>query len=176
MSDQFLAEIRIFPFNFEPNGWAFCNGQILPIVQYTALFSLLGTTYGGNGTNNFALPNFQSRGSLGQGMGPGLSQRDLGETGGEQNITLTAQQIPAHTHTPNAKSAGTLTSPSGAIWGEPAIARPAPNFYATSLGTPVNMAANAIGPAGFSQAHDNMMPYLVLNYCIAMTGIFPPRG
>src|SRR5512137_2001633 len=100
--DPFVAEIRIFPFNFAPKGWAFCNGQIMPISQNTALFSLLGTTYGGNGVSNFALPNLQGSAPIGEGQGPGLSDRVLGETGGEATVSLIGTEIPAHTHVPNA--------------------------------------------------------------------------
>jgi microcystin-dependent protein len=176
MSDQFVAEIRIFPFNFAPQGWAQCNGQLLPISQNTALFSLLGTNYGGNGQSTFGLPNFQNSGVLCGGQGTGLSNRILGEIGGEQTVTITISQMPAHTHIPFAKSTGTLADPGGATWGEPANARPAPNFYVSTQGTAPTMNANAIGVVGGSQPHDNMMPYLALNYCIALTGIYPSRS
>jgi microcystin-dependent protein len=179
MSDQFIAEIRIFPFNFAPQGWAQCNGQVLAISQNTALFSLLGTSYGGNGTSNFVLPNFQNLGVLCGGQGVGLSDRLIGETGGEQTVTLNISQMPAHTHIPAATNAGILAdpgSPSGATWGEPANARPAPNFYASTQGTAPAMNVNAISVVGGSQPHDNMMPYLVLNYCIALSGIYPQRN
>ena len=172
MSDQFLAEIRIFPFNFAPRGWAQCNGQILPISQNTALFSLLGTTYGGNGTSTFALPNFQGQVPVHQGTGAGLSPYFLGETGGSPTVTLNSNQVPGHTHTfsgdPNAKKELTgvaNAAPAGA--GSPAYSTAAPN---------TTMAPLMLAPVGGGQPHDNMQPYLTLNFCIATTGIFPARN
>jgi microcystin-dependent protein len=176
MADQFLGEIRIFPFNFAPVGWAFCNGQILPISQNTALFSLLGTTYGGDGKSNFALPNLQGNAPLMAGQGPGLSERFLGETSGEPTVTLLQSQMPTHTHVPLGVAAnGDQNSPQSNTW---ATAHSGPKTkdrtYATSGGTP--MSPNAIPIAGGSQPHDNMPPYLTLNFCIAMVGIFPARS
>jgi microcystin-dependent protein len=176
MADPFVAEIRIFGFNFAPTGWAQCNGQLLPISQNTALFSLVGTFYGGNGTSNFALPNIQGMGTISSGQGPGLTNRVQGETAGEINVTLLTSQLPAHAHTTLAKSTGTIADPGNSVFGEPANARPAPNFYATTQGTAVNMNALALTPVGGSQPHNNMMPYTVMNYCIAMQGVFPPRS
>lgn len=175
MADAFLAEIRIFPLNFAPKGWAACNGQLLAISQNTALFALLGVTYGGDGRTTFALPNIQGRASMQWGQGPGLTPRSLGEMGGEATVTLTTQQMPAHTHLAmgNANSAGTAAA--GNVWGNPAGHKPAPNFYSTALGTPQNMSQQAIGIAGNGQPHNNLMPYQVLTYCIAMQGIFPQR-
>src|SRR5690348_8785921 len=117
MSDQFVAEIRIFPFNFAPTGWALCNGQLMPISQNTALFSLLGTTYGGDGKSNFALPNLQGSSPMQPGQGPGLSSYYLGQAGGEDSITLLQTEMPAHTHIANAKPAGTTADPNGLLWG-----------------------------------------------------------
>jgi microcystin-dependent protein len=171
--DPFVAEIRIFPFNFPPKGWAFCDGQILPISQNTALFSLLGTTYGGDGKSNFALPNLQGSSALHPGQGPGLSLYDLGETGGEDTVTLLATEIPSHNHTINAKTAGTISDPNGLLWGNPA-GRPAPNFFANAIGTPQNMSLTALATTG-GQPHNNLMPYLTLNFCIALQGVYPPR-
>jgi microcystin-dependent protein len=172
MSDQFLAEIRIFPFNFTPSGWQQCNGQILPISQYAALFSLLGTTYGGNGTSNFALPNFQGLVPVHQGTGAGLSNYSLGETGGSPTVTLLGNQTPTHTHSfsgdPTAKKEITNI-------GNAAPAGASTAAYSTSApNTP--MAASMLVAAGGSQPHNNMQPYLTLNFCIAMTGIFPARN
>src|SRR5215831_4087905 len=133
MSNPFLAEIRIFPFNFPPKGWAFCDGQILPLSQNTALFSLLETTYGGDGKSNFALPNLQGNAPMQPGQGPGLSLRDLGETGGEQAVTLLQSEIPAHAHTMRAVNAtnGDQTSPQNNTWAVAATRRASVNLYAT---------------------------------------------
>jgi microcystin-dependent protein len=176
MADPFVAEIRLFPFNFAPKGWAFCNGQLLPISQNTALFSLLGTTYGGDGRSTFGLPNLQGSAAMHQGQGPGLSQRFLGETGGQQTVTLTLTQMPAHTHTANGKAAGGTANPSSMVWGTSNAGKVAANFYAPAAPAPVNMNAGALANTGGSQPHNNMMPYLTLNFCIAMQGVFPPRS
>ena len=171
MADPFVAEIRIFPFNFAPRGWAFCNGQILPISQNTALFSLLGTTYGGNGQSTFALPNMQGSAPMHPGQGPGLSLHDLGEIGGSETVTLLESEIPAHTHSMMASQAdGNDTSPGGGLIasgiGVAAFAAP---------GALVQMSPNALTPAGGAQPHNNLMPYLTLNFNIALQGVFPPR-
>jgi len=174
MADPFVAEIRIFPFNFPPKGWAFCNGQLLALSQNTALFSLLGTTYGGNGSSNFALPNLEGSAALHPGQGPGLSLYDLGQTGGSDTIALTTAEIPGHGHTVNAKTAGTATDPNGMLWANPG-GRPAPNFFATAIGTAQNMNGAAFTVSGSSSPHNNLMPYLILNFCIALQGVYPPR-
>jgi len=173
VADPFLAEIRIFPFNFPPKGWAFCNGQLLPISQNTALFSLLGTTYGGDGKSNFALPNMQGNAPMHPGQGPGLSLHDLGETGGSETVTLLESEIPAHSH-------GVLAAPA-LVAGDSNI--PAGNAFAkSSQGNVYVAAANIVGmsdqtiaPAGGDQPHNNMQPYLTLNFNIALQGVFPPR-
>jgi microcystin-dependent protein len=170
MSTPFLAEIRMMGFNFAPRGWATCDGQILPISQNTALFSLLGVNYGGNGQTTFGLPNLQGKAPIHPGQGPGLSLYDLGETAGSSSITLLQSEIPAHSHTFGAINAiGDSNNPSGAVparvIGETPYASTAPN---TALAT-------TIVPSGGSQPHNNMMPYLVVNFCIALQGIFPPR-
>ena len=173
MSDQFVAEIKLVGFNFAPTGYALCNGQLLPIAQNTALFSLLGTVYGGNGVTTFGLPNLQGSAPLhvGSGQGPGLSPYALGETGGEVAVTLTAAQLPVHTHTANAATAGGSDSPSGSVWASGIRGRsPA---YTTALGSDVPMSASAMGTSGGGQPHNNMPPYLTLNFIIALTGIFP---
>ncbi len=173
MADPFVAEIRIFAGNFAPLGWAFCNGQILPISQNTALFSLLGTTYGGNGQSTFALPNLQGSSPIGEGQGPGLSSRNLGQTGGSPSVLLIESQIPSHTHTPNAVTGGgSSTSPSGAVWASQAGRTPPP-AYASTAG--VAMGPGAIGSTGGAQPHNNMPSYLTLNFIIALQGVFPPR-
>jgi len=172
--DPFVAEIRIFPFNFAPKGWAFCDGQILPLSQNTALFSLLGTTYGGDGKSNFALPNFQGAAPMHQGQGPGLSLRDLGETGGEQTVTLLQSEMPSHSHAANAFSGhGTLGDPTNNVWASVTIGRQGVDFYGTS--TNASMSSQALAPAGGDQPHNNMSPYLTLNFCIALQGVYPPR-
>lgn len=170
MADPFVAEIRIFPFNFAPKGWAWCDGQLLPISQNTALFSLLGTTYGGNGKSNFALPDLQGRAPMHPGQGPGLSLHDLGETGGSETVSLLESEIPSHSHTVHAlNDSGLQSSPTGAY---PARA----NFYNTNPGgSTVAMSANAVTPAGGDQPHNNMMPYLTFYFNIALQGVFPPR-
>lgn len=176
MADQFVGEIRVFGCNFAPSGWALCNGQLLPISQNTALFSLLGTYYGGDGKSTFALPDIQGSATLNQGSGPGLSERFLGEASGESSVTLLVTEIPAHNHQFNAVVNSTLPDPAGKIWGNPTNRRPPPNLFATALSAPQAMSINALTPAGNSQPHNNMMPYLVMNYCIALQGVFPPRG
>ncbi|MDR3406768.1 MAG: tail fiber protein [Chthoniobacter sp.] len=172
--DPFVAEIRIFPFNFAPVGWAFCDGQILPLSQNTALFSLLGTTYGGDGKSNFALPDMQGNAPMHPGQGPGLSLHDLGETGGSDTVLLLDSEMPSHTHTVQAR--GT----------PPPAASPAPSsaegFGRSNGGSAYVPAAhmgamnsNTIAPAGGNQPHNNLMPYLTLNFCIALQGVYPPR-
>ena len=174
--DPFGAEIRIFPFNFAPTGWAQCNGQLLPISQNTALFSLLGTFYGGDGKSTFALPDLQDAAAMFWGQGAGLSQRFLGEKSGSQTVTLLTTEIPSHVHTVNAKTSGGQAIPTGLVWGTSNAAKAAANFYAPAAPSPVNMNPGALAIAGGSQPHNNMPPYLALNYCIALQGIFPPRS
>ena len=175
MADPFVAEIRIFPFNFAPRGWAFCDGQLLPISQNSALFSLLGVTYGGNGINNFALPDMRGRAPMQPGPGPGGAFHDLGEMAGSDNLTLLESEIPAHSHMlkAHAKDPGALTIPSPAR----VLARSSgQNLYSSNLGSGVAaMSAQALTPVGGDQPHNNLMPYLTLNFCIALQGVFPPR-
>lgn len=165
MAEPFLSEIRIMSFVFAPKGWALCNGQLLPINQNQALFSLLGTTYGGDGRVNFALPNLQGKVPIHMGSG-----HTLGETGGEQAHTLTIQELPAHTHLINASKAPSDTN--AAAGGYLALTS---NSYAPA-GNLVSMAPGEVGNAGGSQAHLNMQPFLVLNFCIALQGIFPSQN
>jgi microcystin-dependent protein len=175
MSSPFVAEVRIFAFNFPPIGWAFCDGQLMPISQNTALFSLLGTTYGGDGKSTFGLPNFQATAPMQQGQGNGLSQRFLGETGGEQFVTALTVEMPSHTHSANATStSGSANDPTNNVWAATVIARQGVNVYATTGGT--TMALQALAVVGGSLPHNNLMPYLTLNFCIALQGIFPARS
>lgn len=173
MSDPFLAEVRIAGFNFAPRGWAFCNGQILPIAQNTALFSLMGTTYGGDGRTTFALPNLQGKVPMFSGHGPGLSNHRLGDTGGTELETLSINQLANHTHSVTAGNApSTLKAPSADV----GLSRSGGgNIYMTPPGNLVPMAADNPGPIGGGQPHNNMMPYTVLNFIIALTGIYPSR-
>ncbi|MFN2622998.1 MAG: phage tail protein [Chthoniobacterales bacterium] len=170
--DPFVAEIRIFPFNFAPKGWAWCDGQLLPLSQNTALFSLLGTTYGGNGKSNFALPDLQGRAPMHPGQGPGLSLHDLGETGGSETVSLLESEIPSHTH---ALMASTSTANQPGPNANNSLARvqgATPYGAATNL---VPMAPEALAPAGGDQPHNNMMPYLTFYFNIALQGVYPPR-
>ena len=174
MSDQFVAEIRIFPFNFPPTGWAFCNGQLMPISQNTALFSLLGTTYGGDGKSTFALPNMLDNAPMQPGQGQGLSLRDLGEMSGVESITLLVSEIPFHTHAVQTFSdPGTLQAPAP----DRILARSsAGNAYQTNTSANLQMMApQSLALAGGGLPHNNMQPYLTLNFCIALQGIFPQR-
>jgi microcystin-dependent protein len=174
MSEPFLGMIIIVPYNFAPRGWAFCAGQLLAIAQNTALFSLLGTTYGGNGQTNFGLPDLRSRVPVGQGQSPGNSYYDLGQVGGTESVTLIVQQIPSHTH-PVAASSNDANANRAA---NAALASPPTAIY-DSAGPDgrTTMSPNMIPPSGGgNQPHDNIQPYQVLNYCIAMEGIFPSRN
>ena len=170
MADPFVAEIRIFPFKFAPKGWAFCNGQLLPISQNTALFSLLGTTYGGDGKSTFALPNLQGSVPMQPGQGQGLSLFDLGQTGGSENVTLLQSEMPAHAHQAMGIGAfGNQPSPANNTWG-----RSTANPYVNSQNG--QMSPSALAPSGGSLPHNNMQLYLTLNFCIALQGVFPPRS
>jgi microcystin-dependent protein len=172
MADPFVAEIRIFPFNFAQRGWAWCDGQLLPLSQNTALFSLLGTTYGGNGKSNFALPDLQGRAPMHPGQGPGLSLHDLGETGGSETVTLLESEIPAHSHTLKGNNqSGDNPNPAGNT-----LARYANIYQQNTTSNLVSMAPEALAPAGGDQPHNNMQPYLTFYFCIALQGVFPPRG
>ncbi len=171
MADPFVAEIRIFPFNFAPRGWAWCDGQLLPLSQNTALFSLLGTTYGGNGKSNFALPDLQGRAPMHPGQGPGLSLHDLGEANGTETVALLESEIPAHSHAVRVSVQDATTR---------IVAGQLP---ATGIGmamftpTPGNVILNPTraAPAAGDHPHNNMMPYLTFYFCIALQGVFPPR-
>ena len=174
MADPFVAEIRIFPFNFAPKGWAWCDGQLLPLSQNTALFSLLGTTYGGNGQSNFALPDLQGQAPMHPGQGPGLSLHDLGETGGSETVTLLESEIPAHAH---ALMASTEDGVQGSLTAGITIANSVGGaLYQTTTNTNlVSMNPDALPPAGGDQPHNNLQPYLTFNFNIALQGVYPPR-
>lgn len=175
MADPFVAEIRIFPFNFAPRGWAWCDGQLLPLSQNTALFSLLGTTYGGNGKSNFALPDLQGRAPMHPGQGPGLSLHDLGETGGSETVSLLESEIPSHSHALRAyNDIADLQSPGPTR----ALARSqnANAYQPTTNANIVQMSPQLLAPAGGDQPHNNMQPYLTFYFCIALQGVFPPRS
>jgi microcystin-dependent protein len=173
MASPFVAEIRIFGFNFAPTGWALCDGQLMPISQNTALFSLLGTFYGGDGKSTFALPNLQASAPVHQGQGPGLSEYFLGQQGGSESITLLINEIPIHNHfvvaTPS--PAETFAAQGNAIARGVGM-----NPYQTiSNANMTNMAFQILTPNGGSLPHNNLMPYLTLTFCIALQGVFPPR-
>ena len=175
MSDQFVAEIRIFPFNFPPTGWAFCNGQLMPLSQNTALFSLLGTTYGGDGKSTFALPDMQGNAPMQPGQGQGLSLRDLGEMSGVESITLLVSEMPNHNHFIAAHNGDQADAQNPSA--NTCLAQSANGFAYQSVtnANVVQFAFQALSPAGGSLPHNNMQPYLTLNFCIALQGIFPQR-
>jgi microcystin-dependent protein len=178
MSDQFLAEVRTFPFNFAPVQWALCNGQILPIQQNTALFSLIGTAYGGNGQSNYGLPDITGNVVVCAGQGQGLSQYLVGEFGGTQTVTLLDSENPIHNHLVQTNhTAGSSNNPSNLLYGKGAVGNTGINTYAAADVTPPSVILNAaaLGQAGASQPHNNMMPTLTISFCIALQGIFPAR-
>jgi microcystin-dependent protein len=171
MSEPFIAEVRIFAGNFAPRGWAFCNGQLLPVAQNTALFSLIGTTYGGDGRTTTALPNLKDRVPMHPGRGPGLTDRRLGQKGGADTVTLTESQIPSHKHTMTAvDDAPNQASPTAARLSA------APMYESGETGGVGNLSSNAIGNTGGGQAHNNLQPYLGLYFIIALVGLYPSRS
>jgi len=175
MADPFVAEVRIFPFNFAPKGWAWCNNQLIPISQNTALFSLLGTMYGGDGKSTFALPGIEGAAVIQPGQGPGLSLYDQGQVGGSDVVTLLQSEIPAHTHTMQA--APTIVAADSNICTANSMGKSSQgNAYIPFDGTKVvQLSPSALTPAGGDQPHNNMMPYLTLYFNIALQGVFPPR-
>ena len=174
MANPFVAEIRIFAGNFAPTGWALCNGQLMPISQNTALFSLLGTTYGGDGKSNFALPNLQGSAPMQAGQGPGLSLRDLGEIGGEQNVTLLQTEMPAHSHGVQGTTSLGLPGPGGNAWGSGANGFG--NLYTASGAGNVQMSPFGTSITGGNLPHNNLPPFLCLTFIIALQGVFPARS
>ncbi|GKU78214.1 phage tail protein [Paenibacillus sp. L3-i20] len=174
--DPYVGEIRIFSGNYAPVGWAICQGQTLPIRTYTALYSVIGNQYGGDGKTNFKLPDMQDRASIHQGAGPGLTPRTIGETDGDAKVTLTINEIPKHTHLPNCTTTGgTSESPENMIWsGTPGFV--GPKVYSSETQTPnTTMNVNVLTSAGGNQAHNNMQPLLGLSFIIALEGVYPPR-
>ena len=176
MADQFVAEVRMFCGNFAPLGWAFCNGQLLPIAQNTALFSLLGTNYGGDGKSNFGLPNLQGAFPMhaGSSAGPGLTPRSVGETGGSESVTLTTAQLPAHGHAIQAAPGASTGTP-----GATASLAPTSNgsaLYRAPDAVYLNTSPSDMGSTGGGGAHNNLPPYLAVSFIIALQGIFPPRS
>ncbi|EEF62890.1 phage tail protein [Pedosphaera parvula] len=178
--NPYVGEIRIFAGNFAPKNWALCNGQILAISSNTALFSIIGTYYGGNGTSTFALPNLQGRVPLSQGQGPGLSDYFIGESGGVETVTLTTLQMPPHTHPVNCNSAqgvqsqhGTKADPAGNF---PATQSAGSGIYQATATAGANMNPQMIGTNGGGVAHENHQPYLALNFIICLYGVFPSRS
>jgi len=172
MAQPYVGEIRMFAGNFAPAGWMFCEGQLLPISENETLFNLIGTTYGGDGQNTFALPDLQSRVPIHMGTGPGLTQRSLAETGGAEEVTLTVQQIPSHTHQAMANTAGASDSPGGNAW---ATANGGIKPYGADPGN-ATMNAASLALTGGSQPHDNMIPYLCVNFIISLFGVFPTQN
>ncbi|HXQ13470.1 MAG TPA: tail fiber protein [Caulobacteraceae bacterium] len=174
MSSPFVAEIRPFAFNFAPRGWAACNGQLLAISQFTAVFSLLGTNFGGNGTSNFGLPNLQGATPMHWGNGAGLTPRVIGETGGTSTVTLIQSEMPQHNHTFQVAEGGTVSNaPDPTVW----LGQASPGKIYALTGTPsVTLAGNAVSNGGGSTPHENSQPYLTINMCIALQGIFPSRN
>jgi microcystin-dependent protein len=170
MAQPYVGEIRMFAGNFAPAGWEFCNGQLLSISENETLFNLIGTTYGGDGQNTFALPNLQSRTPIHMGTGPGLSSHVLAESAGVESVTLTTQQIPAHTHPFMVSSIADGASPTNSY-----LAQTSQSIMYFADPPSLNMKANAIGSAGGSQPHDNMQPYLCISFIISLFGIFPSQ-
>jgi microcystin-dependent protein len=171
MSDPFIGEIRMFGGTFAPSGWAFCFGQLMPISENDALFALIGTTYGGDGQETFALPDLQGRVPIHQGQGPGLTNRDIGEKAGSESVILPASQMPFHSHGTLAMSAaGNQAGPGGGVWAASSL-----NPYAASAAD-TNMNSSSIGLTGGNQPHQNMMPYLAITFIISLFGIFPSQS
>jgi microcystin-dependent protein len=171
MGEPFVGEIRMVGFNFPPVGWAFCDGQLLPISENDVLFTLIGTTYGGDGQTTFALPDLQGRMPIHQGQGPGTSNYTIGEKAGVETVTLTTNQIPAHTHPPLAQTqAGNQPSPQNNVWASSSLNQ----FQPPSANTAMN--TQLISATGGSQPHDNMMPFLTISFIISLFGVFPSQS
>jgi len=175
MSEPFIAEIRIFASNFAPRGWAFCNGQLLPISQNTALFSLIGTTYGGDGRTTTGLPDLQGRAPMHPGTGPGLASRRLGQEGGVESVTLSEAQNPSHNHTINA-AANPAEAPGPGPSGGNALGRSVGGAYYATSTNPVPFNSATMQNTGGGQAHNNLQPFLAINFIIALQGVYPSRS
>lgn len=177
MTEPYIGQIQLYGFNFPPRGWAFCNGATLPIQQNTALFSLLGTQYGGNGTTTFMLPNFSNRAACNQGQAPGLTPRTIGEAFGDASVSLTWQEMPAHNHGLNLYNQSDASKRAGAPTAGVALSVPTASVpFATGAQPNAQFSPSACGPAGGGQPHENRQPYLALNFCIALQGVFPSFG
>ncbi|GLI10517.1 tail Collar domain-containing protein [Paenibacillus tyrfis] len=172
--DSFYGEITMFAGSFAPKGWAFCNGQLMPIAQNTVLFSIIGTKYGGDGKTTFALPNLQGAAPMHKGEGPGLTERIIGQSGGSKTVTLMAAELPVHTHPVNSAALGSGTTVEGTVWAK-TPGRVGGAAYG-GFTNPVRLDPGAVQSAGGSQPHNNMQPYLAVHFIICITGIFPPRG
>jgi len=172
MADSFIGEIRMFAGNFPPKGWAFCDGQLLPLQRYTALFAILGVQYGGDGKTTFALPDLRGRAPMHYGQGPGLTPRQQGASGGSSAVTVLSNEIPTHTHVPQSGGTGTSTDPSGKSWG--ATGRTGTNLYTDTPS--VQMSPLALQPSGGTTPHNNMQPYTTCSFIISLEGVFPPRS
>lgn len=177
MTEPYIGQIQLYGFNFPPRGWAFCNGATLAIQQNTALFSLLGTQYGGNGTTTFMLPNFANRAACNQGQAPGLTQRDIGEAFGDASVSLTWQEMPAHNHGLNLYNQGDASKRAGMPTAGVALSVPTGSTpFASGAQPNAPFSPAACGPAGGSQPHENRQPYLAVNFCIALNGVYPSFG
>ena len=172
----YLGEITLFACGFAPTNFVSCNGQLMPIQRNTALFSIIGVTYGGNGTTNFEVPNLAGVSPMGAGQGPGLSPRDLGETGGEISVVLSRDQLAMHSHHPAAIAGAKVATPANDVWSNPGNQKPIPNFYATQMTNPQSLNPGLIGAIGGGGGHNNLMPFLVVTTAICTAGEFPPHG
>lgn len=176
MTEPFIGQIQQFGFNFAPRGWAFCNGATLAIQQNTALFALLGTQYGGNGQTTFQLPNFANRAACNQGQGPGLTDRTIGEVFGSDSVTLTSAQMPAHVHTVQVYNQPTASKKAASPSVGNALGSPSASAFAIPGTANAPFSPTVIQPAGGGQPHENRQPYLAMNFCIALQGVFPSFG
>jgi len=179
MSEPFIAEVRMWGCNFAPRNWAFCDGQLLPIADNTALFSLIGTIYGGDGRTTMGLPNLTSRSPMQQGLGPGLTSRPIGQAGGTDQVTLTEAEMPAHDHiVRGVAEGGSSATPANDLFmgQDKSVRKEDVSYLSTEVNVNTTLASEAIGETGLSQAHENQQPYLGVNFCIALVGLYPSRS